>query len=367
MTQSIVPERPEVPEAAPATKSMREQVEAFDWSATPLGSRADWPWELQIIVQQILDSSFPKAVIWGENLTTIYNDAFLPILGAKPDALGRSFAEIWSEAWDTIGPIAERAYAGIPTYIEDSPLVIDRSGRDEKAWFTFCYSPLRLADGSVAGMLDTVVETTGKMQAQTALALVNEELGHRLKNKLALVQAIATQTLGAATDPEALASFSSRLGALGHAHDILLRQNWSAASLFQVVASSIEPHDAIGQVSFDGPDMQICSRAAVALSLMLHELATNAVKYGALSTPDGKISLSWTLKEEELHLYWRESGGPAATEPERTGFGSRLINLGLGGHSKVERQYDAEGFRLHVRAPILELMSRGEGRSGSQS
>ena len=338
-----------------APGGMRDRVDAFDWSATPLGPRANWPSELEIVIQQILDSSFPKAVVWGKQFTTIYNDAFLPILGAKPDALGRSFADIWSEAWDTIGPIAERAFDGIPTYIEDFPLVIDRSGREEQAWFTFCYSPLRLADGSIAGMLDTVVETTGKMRAQADLALVNRELGHRLKNTLGLVQAIAAQTLRDATEPEAMEAFSSRIAALGHAHDILLRQNWSTALLYQVAAASVEPHDALGQVAIDGPDLQIGSRAAVALSLMLHELATNAVKYGALSTPDGQVRLSWRIAGDDLHLCWQETGGPAATEPSRTGFGSRLIDMGLGGGSKVERHYDAAGLKLDVRAPLSEF------------
>lgn len=101
--------------------SMAKRVDDFDWASTPLGPRADWPSELEIIVRQILDSGFPQAAVWGPEFTTIYNDAFRPILGDKPEALGRSFADVWSEAWDQIGPIAERAYAGSPTYIEDFP------------------------------------------------------------------------------------------------------------------------------------------------------------------------------------------------------------------------------------------------------
>ncbi|MEB2846669.1 hypothetical protein GAO09_00110 [Rhizobiales bacterium RZME27] len=107
-----------------------------------------------------LSSSFPQAVIWGPDLITIHNDAFLPILGEKPLAIGRSFADIWSEAWDQIGPIATQAYQGRPTFIEDFPLVINRHGYDEQAYFTFCYSPLRDDKGNIAGMIDTVVETT---------------------------------------------------------------------------------------------------------------------------------------------------------------------------------------------------------------
>src|SRR4051794_20675278 len=134
---------------------MARMVREFDWAATPLGPQASWPLELKTAVNILLESRFPKAIVWGPALVTIYNDAFRPILGDKREALGRSFADVWAEAWDDIGPIAERAFAGEATFVEDFPLVIDRSGRPEQAWFTFCYSPVRLADGTVAGMMDT--------------------------------------------------------------------------------------------------------------------------------------------------------------------------------------------------------------------
>ena len=116
--------------------------------------------------------------LWGPELVQFYNDAFRPILGSKPEALGRSFADVWAEAWEEIGPIAERAYAGEATFIQDFPLMIDRTGRMEQAWFTFCYSPLRLANGTVAGMIDTVVETTETVRAQNDLNILSREL-HR--------------------------------------------------------------------------------------------------------------------------------------------------------------------------------------------
>lgn len=335
--------------------SMRERVDTFDWDATPLGARADWPSELEVVVRQILDSRFPKAIVWGAGFTTIYNDAFVPILGDKHVALGRSFAEIWSENWSEIGPIAERAYAGEPTYIEDFPLVINRTGQNEQTWFTFCYSPLRLADGSIMGMMDTVIETSDTVRAQASLALVNEELGHRLKNTLALVQAIATQTLRGAAEPSAIESFNHRLGALGHAHDVLLKQDWASASLREVIDHSLEPHDPGGQIMREGPNLAIGSRVAVALSLMLHELATNAAKYGALCVADGRIRLSWTINGDHLDFHWHETDGPPVTAPTAKGFGSRLIAMGLGGSCKVEPRYEVDGLKLDMRTPIAEL------------
>lgn len=250
-----------------------------------------------------------------------------------------------------------RAYAGEPTYIEDFPLVINRTGQDEQTWFTFCYSPLRLANGTIMGMMDTVIETTETVRAQASLALVNQELGHRLKNTLALVQAIASQTLRGAAEPSAIESFSHRLSALGHAHDILLQQDWASASLREVIGHSLEPHDPGGQIRREGPDLAIGSRAAVALSLMLHELATNAAKYGALSVAHGCVRLSWTIDGEHLDLRWHETDGPRVRAPTGKGFGSRLIAMGLGRSSKVEPRYEADGLKLEMRTLIAELAS----------
>ena len=174
---------------------MARKVENFDWRSTPLGPIEHWPAELKTLARHVLESQFPKAIAWGPELTTIYNDAFRPILGEKPEALGRPFSHVWSEVWADIGPIAERALAGEATFIEDHPLIINRSGEPEKAWFTFCYSPVRLADGSIRGMLDTVIETTATVRAREDLVLINKELGHRLKNTLALVHSITLQTL----------------------------------------------------------------------------------------------------------------------------------------------------------------------------
>src|SRR4051812_12514575 len=89
--------------ATPKQGRMARLVRDFDWAATPLGPRSDWPVELKTAVSLVLESTFPKAVVWGPELVTIYNDAFRPILGAKPEALGRSFAEVWSEVWDEVG------------------------------------------------------------------------------------------------------------------------------------------------------------------------------------------------------------------------------------------------------------------------
>lgn len=145
---------------------MSERVRQFDWSRNALGPIEHWPVALRLSVESVLATHIASCVVWGPHLITIYNDAFRIILGNKPEALGRSFQDVWSEAWHAIGPIAERALAGQATFIEDFELPIDRYGRPEIAYFTFCYSPVRDEHGEVVGMVDTVIETTGKMVAE---------------------------------------------------------------------------------------------------------------------------------------------------------------------------------------------------------
>lgn len=327
----------------------------FDWASTPLGPPSIWPPELRTAASFVLESGFPAAVIWGPGLTTIYNDAFRPILGDKPEAMGRSFAEIWAEAWDEIGPIARRALAGQATYIEDFPLTIDRFGHPEQAWFTFSYSPLRLADGTVAGMMDTVVETTATVRGRTELKVLNHELAHRLKNTLATIQAIAGQTLRGVSDREAVNALSERIVAMGGAHDVLVGHNWIGGSVRELSQSALASFDDMGRMTLGGPEIEINAQAAIALSMILHELSTNAVKYGALRTPEGRVSLSWRVEGETFRLLWREEGGPPIGEPVRRGFGSRLVEMGLCAGGSVQRRYPPSGFEADISAPLAEI------------
>lgn len=157
---------------------MAARIRAHDWAATPLGSIHQWPAELRIAASLVIENNFPSALVWGPDLVTIYNDGFLPILGNKSDTLGGSFADIWREAWDEIGPIAERAMAGQSTFLQDYRLTIDREGVPEEAFFTFSYSPVRGPDGTVLGMIDTVIETTAEVRSRSTLR--ESEARHRL-------------------------------------------------------------------------------------------------------------------------------------------------------------------------------------------
>lgn len=349
---------------------MADAIASHDWSSTEIGSPENWPAALKTTVSLILSSRFPQCIVWGPSLVTIPNDAFLPILGDKPGALGRPFDEVWSEAWDSLEPMVERAFHGEATFLEDLPLTINRHGYPEKAWFTFCYSPIRDEFGKIVGMLDTVTETTGKVELHERQKTLSGELGHRLKNLLTVVQAVATQTLRQATDiKSANDALSFRLAAYGRAADVLTASEWDDADLLALAQTAFATFPDINErYRIEGPPIRFRSEVALALTLAFHELATNAIKYGALSNSDGRVELVWTLDETDpvdprFRLIWKESGGPPVATPTRRGFGSLMIERSLRGYLRgdVLISYPRDGLVFEINAPLAGAKAEGSG------
>jgi PAS domain S-box-containing protein len=187
------------------------------------------------------------------------------------------------------------------------------------------------ADGAAKRMVGTNMDVTERKVAEQHQRLLINELNHRVKNTLAIVQGIAWQSFrksGAARS--AVEAFEGRLSALAAAHDVLTQQSWEAASVDSIVAGAVAPHHAgDGRLTTHGPMVDLEPKTAVALGLAMHELATNAVKYGALSTPTGRVEVRWTTDGGRLRLTWRESGGPTVVPPSQRGFGARLLEQGL--------------------------------------
>ncbi|MET7243515.1 PAS domain S-box protein [Methylobacterium sp. EM32] len=227
--------------------------------------------------------------------------------------------------------------------------------------------PLRGPGGAFEGFAAVSHDISARKAAEAQQEILNRELSHRLKNTLAMVQAIAVQTLRNATDPAAAReALVARLVALGKAHDILLTGEGESASLRAVLASALAIHDdgRPGRFRLSGPPVPCGAPAALSLALMTHELATNAVKYGALRTPEGYVTLDWTVDSTNapvLALRWQEHGGPPVTPPTAKGFGSRLIERGLAGtvDGEVATHYPPEGVVCTLTAPLAELR-RGE-------
>ena len=340
---------------------MASLIQSFDWSRTELGPIESWPSALKIAVGMMINSDFPKCIVWGPQLTTIYNDAFKPILGDKPEALGRSFREVWSEAWEGIQPISDRAFQGESTFIEDFPLVIDRFGYPEQCYFTFCYSPILDEAGQVVGMLDTVIETTGKVEAERLAAVRNSELAHRIRNTLAMVSAIAGQTLRNSDSLETAGrSLSHRLQALAKTHSLLTSTSKPSATVSDIVWMALEPHVPNRErFEVSGPLVKLPERQALSMALAVNELATNAVKHGALSTDNGRVLISWTLEQHVaegrmFHFQWAEANGPPCRPPSRRSFGTVLLETVVPADFEGEARldYEAECFQYNLTANV---------------
>lgn len=185
--------------------------------------------------------------------------------------------------------------------------------------------------------------------------LITQELKHRIGNLLAVVQAVARHTFKNA-DAASVEDFNARLLALAAAQKLLIESETRAASMIEVVTSTLAPHCADGdRARISGPHVALDGRRAHALTLALHELATNAVKYGALSVDAGWVETAWTQEDGSLSLTWSEHGGPPVSAPTRRGFGSKLItrNLGLAFGGKVELDFRVEGIVCRLLAPAI--------------
>jgi two-component sensor histidine kinase len=228
-----------------------------------------------------------------------------------------------------------------------------------QAWVSARGRPMYHDDGSPSGMVGVVQDISERKRHEQHLRLLINELNHRVKNTLAMVQSIAGQTLRYSRDPEdARARFDERLVALAAAHDTLTKENWESAVLSEIVENTIAPHGSALRFSIEGPQIRVAPKAALTLAMALHELCTNAVKYGALSNPKGKVSIVWAVAGKkgarELRLRWQEEDGPLVSRPGRRGFGSRLIEQSLGQdlNGEVQIDYAPQGVICTIRAPL---------------
>ena len=358
---------------------MAQRIRKFDWASTSLGPVEKWPAELKTAAAFVIDNRFPAALVWGPEYITIYNDGFRPILGDKPEALGRSFAEIWSEAWDELSPLVEQAFAGESTFIEDFELQIDRTGEPEQAFFTFSFCPVRTADGAVRGMIDTVIETTVAVrrgqaltESESRLKGLLAELQHRVRNTLAVVKSITTRTGEASSSVKDMsAHLIGRLDAFARVQSAVARNPEAGVDLAMIVMDELAAH-AIRegkQLSIDGPSVKLQSRAAETISIAMHELATNAVKHGPFGGETGSLDVSWRIdgngSGRMLHFEWTEDGlDGELTKPKRRGFGMELLTrtLPYDLDAKTDVLFEGTGLRFRMDLPIEHGWSGG-GRS----
>lgn len=228
--------------------------------------------------------------------------------------------------------------------------------------------PVTDPDGNTLGYGTVTRDFRARKRAEEDMRVMNGELAHRLKNVLAVVQSVAHQTLRSATDlPSASQNLSARLVALGAATDVLTGASWRSADLRELAEHTLAPHGELGsRIVLEGPRVTLQPQVAVALALALHELATNAAKYGALSNETGTVRLTWrvdgTGPEARFYLAWLEQGGPPVSTPTRRGFGSTLIERSLrsyfGGTAATE--FLPEGLRFTLEARLGDAALVGE-------
>ncbi|HEX6374653.1 MAG TPA: PAS domain S-box protein [Allosphingosinicella sp.] len=259
--------------------------------------------------------------------------------------------ELRTEAWKTGSPYGWEARF--------------RRSDGEWLWIRASCAPRFDADGEVQGYVGMAVDITESRRAEAELRdserhlrLLVDELNHRVKNTLAIVQGLAQQSFrGGGVPADVRRGFEGRLAALAAAHDLLTCRNWEGAELGDLVASVAAPHCG-ERMAIDGPPLRLPPKLAVTLALALHELCTNAAKYGALSAPGGRVAVTWTKAggpEPELRLRWRETGGPRVATPSRRGFGTRMIERALasetGGRAKLEFRPEGLACEIEARLP----------------
>lgn len=232
-----------------------------------------------------------------------------------------------------------------------------------KTWISIVGEAIKDASGGLSGAVVAITDVSDRKVVEAERELINREMAHRLKNMLAMVQAIATQTLRPVTEQAHVRTFEKRLHALSRAHDVLLHDNHDAAPIEAIVATTLESVAPADRVDLNGPRTIIGPKGALSLALLLHELGTNAVKHGALSNEHGRVAIRWsvdgTRAERALQLTWQETGGPLVTPPERNGFGTKLLRMGLAGAGGVDVNYAPSGLVVKMQA-LLTLLQQTE-------
>jgi two-component sensor histidine kinase len=230
-------------------------------------------------------------------------------------------------------------------------------------------TPLHDANGILVGAINMLVDITDRKQAETRQKILIDELNHRVKNTLATVQSLAVQTARhAGSVQDFIGKYQSRLLAVARAHDLLTKRHWEDAPLGALAEEVLAPvaGAAHGRVSIGGPAIDLSPRAALSLTMALSELATNAAKYGALSSGQGTLSVLGELRDERqgetnLHLQWQERGGPLVTPPTRRGFGARLMERCIETDLRgvFDLAFEPEGVCCQMTIPLSSCASHG--------
>jgi PAS domain S-box-containing protein len=290
------------------------------------------------------------------------NDSFLSLTGYdREEVLGKSFNFLMAHGADAEAQTRiKNEFEGTS---ESGTEVLYRRKDGSEFWTAVFVSPVRDDRGEVVQYFVSFVDLTKHKENEAKLKLLIDELNHRLKNTLATVQSIVWQAVRTASDPKLIQeAIESRLFALSRSHDLLTRENWESAGLRDIVHDALEPFGIADgraeRIVIKGENIRFPPRAALALGIVFNELATNAVKYGALSNEVGSILIEWTKeltpRGARILLHWQEKDGPPVKTPSHLGFGSRVIARGLAHELEgmVHLDYRPDGLACTMTIPI---------------
>ena len=305
-----------------------------------------------------------QVTVYTQDCDLRYTSISNPMLGHSIESiLGRTDAEILaSDASAALIALKREVLASGEAKRAEVPLE-DAAGI---RWHDLHIEPLRNEAGEVVGLTCASVDVTERKEGEAHLRLLLRELTHRSKNLLAVIQAMARQTARHAGSIDTfLGQFGARLQALAASHDLLVRESWYGASLGELIRSQLGGYleGVESQISIDGPAIAIKPEAAQNLGLALHELAVNATKFGALSVPSGRVSITWNRRESAdgnaVELDWRERLGPKVKIRRRKGFGSMVIerNLARALNAAVSMDFDPNGLHCHIVIPASQILA----------
>jgi two-component system CheB/CheR fusion protein len=312
-------------------------------------------------LRNLFDSTGIAVVFLDRNLTIrSYTAAVTAIFNLIPGDHGRPLTDIASAlVYDRLADDARQALSA------SEPVERRVTTRDGATHYLMRLLPYWTEHGNVSGILVTFVDISAPVHSEQQLQTVVQELNHRVRNLLAVVSVIARQTLARARSPAEFAtSFLGRINALSRAHGLLAQQRWGDIGLAELVRIELEPHtrESPGRAKLSGPDIRLRPKVALTLGMMIHELATNAVKHGALSAPEGKVSVEWAMEGADgsaaLKLRWIESDGPSVQSPEVEGFGSELLRRQVQHewNGSVDTAFGAAGLSVTLRLPENEQL-----------
>jgi len=310
-----------------------------------------------------------ETALRGSNVTVYTQDRDLRYTSVSSPMFGLDIDEIIGRTDDDVLPVESRAavvslkQSALETGNAQDSEVSIKTATGER-WQDLHIEPLRDIAGTIVGLSCAAVDITERKEGEGHLRLLMRELTHRSKNLLAVIQAMARQTARHVGSIDAfLNQFSARLQALATSHDLLVQESWYGVSLFELVRSQLGHYlDREGaQVSLDGPGVVLKPEAAQSLGLALHELATNAAKYGALSVPSGHIFIKWrrmpATEGHGVEIIWSEERGPKVKAPKQRGFGSMVVehNLTRSLDAEVEMTFAPAGLRCRIVIPVTQL------------